>query len=191
LDIRWTWAAIGVLIAYALAGLATIHRTHAQAAPAPGGSAVEVAAAFPHDHLSVPSETGDAGIEVVSLAAAGQPAIPTQPGSVGIFAAAGRLDGTAGNVLLLGSLSGHGYFATLARLHRGDVVITRGAGAPTAWMIAAVHGYTATPLPQRLYRNDGARSLTLVGVSGRYDEAAGAWPDAVVVTARPVRTVVR
>jgi hypothetical protein len=158
--------------------------------------AVVVSASFPLNHLSVPNRSGLAPIDKEGVDAQGFLGIPQDVHRVGVFTGAGQLDGQIGDVVIAGHVNwigqGAGYLGDLDKLKAGDVVITRGSAAPQAWRVTKVSMYLKSlGLPQDIFRAKGPRALTLVTCGGVLDEQEHSYLSNVVVTARPVPTVVR
>jgi hypothetical protein len=160
------------------------------------GDYVVVSADFPHNHLSVPNRAGLAPIDRETVDPQGYLGIPEDVHRVGVYTGAGKLDGAVGDVVIAGHVNyvgqGAGYLGDLSKLKAGQVIITRGAGAPKAWRVTKVSMYLKSlGLPQSIFRARGARQLTLVTCGGVLDANEGSYLSNVVVTARPVRTVLR
>ena len=160
------------------------------------GDYVVVSADFPRNHLAVPNRTGKAPIFKEGVDAQGFLGIPQDVHQVGVYTGAGALDGRIGDVVISGHVNwvgqGPGYLGDLNKLKAGDVVITRGDGLPKAWRVTKVSMYLKSlGLPQQIFRAKGPRQLTLVTCGGVLDTSAGSYLSNVVVTARPVRTVVK
>jgi hypothetical protein len=171
-------------------------RTDARKAYAVDGDAVVVSASFPRNHLSVPNRSSLAPIDKEGVDAQGFLGIPQDVHRVGVYTGAGRLDGTVGDVVIAGHVNwvgqGAGYLGDLGKLTIGDVVITRGNGAPHAWRVTKVSMYLKSlGLPQDIFRAKGPRELTLVTCGGVLDEQEHSYLSNVVVNARPVPTIVR
>jgi hypothetical protein len=159
-------------------------------------NAYVVSADFPRNHLSVPNRSGFAPIDKEGVDAQGYLGIPQDVHRVGVYTGAGKLDGRVGDVVIAGHVNwvgqGPGYLGDLGKLKRGQIVITRGDGLPTAWRITKVSMYLKSlGLPQSIFRAAGSRALTLVTCGGVLDEQAHSYLSNVVVTAEPVPTVVK
>jgi hypothetical protein len=158
--------------------------------------AVVVSAAFPRNHLSVPNRSSLAPIDAETVDVQGYLGIPQDVHRVGVYTGAGRLDGAVGDVVVVGHVNwagqGAGYLGDIGQLRKGAVVVTRGDGLPRAWRVTGVTMYLkSVGLPQSIFRAAGPRALTLVTCGGVLDEQEHSYLSNVVVTARPVRTIVR
>lgn len=165
-------------------------------ADAANHNAVVVSSDFPANHLSVPNRSGVAPIDKEGIDSEGYLGIPQDVGRVGVYTGAGALDGKIGDVVIAGHVNwvgqGAGYLGDLDKLKVGDIVITRGTGAPRAWKITKVSMYLKSlGLPQDIFRATGARTLTLVTCGGVLDTSAHSYLSNVVVTAVPVPAVVK
>jgi hypothetical protein len=159
-------------------------------------NAYVVSADFPRNHLSVPNRSGFAPIDKEGVDAQGYLGIPQDVHRVGVYTGAGQLDGNVGDVVIVGHVNwvgqGAGYLGDIGDLKKGAIVVTRGSGPPRAWRVTAVASYLKTAgLPQQIFRAHGPRALTLVTCGGVLDEQQHSYLSNIVVTAEPVRTIVR
>ena len=160
------------------------------------GDAVVVPAGFPVNHLSVPNRDGYAPIEKSGVDTAGFVFIPENVQHVGVYAYAGGLDGRSGDVVIFGHVNmrgqGVGYLGDADHLRPGSIVVTRGAKTPQAWEVTSVRSYPKSKgLPQSIFRATGTRQLTLITCGGKLNTRTHSYYDNIVVTARPMATVVR
>jgi hypothetical protein len=156
---------------------------------------VSVSSAFPRNHLSIPNRDGLAPIDEESVDAQGFLGIPQDVHRVGVYTGGGALDGTQGDVVIVGHVNwvgqGTGYLGDIGKLKQGQLVITRGDGPPQAWRVTGVSMYLKSAgLPQQIFRATGPRQLTLVTCGGELDVRELSYLSNVVVTARPVPTTV-
>ena len=181
-----------------LLGVSVLPTTVSQADQKPyvRGDFVVVEADFPKNHLSVANRNGYAPIDKQTVDDEGYLGIPEDVDRVGIYTGAGRLDGAKGMVVIAGHVNwggqGEGYLGDIGKLKKGDVVVTRGTGAPRAWRVTRVNMYLKSlGLPQNIFRASGPRALTLITCGGILDPGAQSYLSNVVVTATPVRTYVQ
>lgn len=121
--------------------------------------------------------------------------VPHHPGDVGWYSL-GPAPGEAGSAVLLGhvdSTSGPAVFSRLKSIRIGaEVDVVRVDGSMARFDVVSIATYPNERFPaQRVYRNHGRRSLTLVTCGGAYDRSRGGYQANVVVYAEYAGTTQR
>lgn len=113
--------------------------------------------------------------------------VPKDPDRAGWYRL-GPAPGAPGSAVILGhvdSAEGPAVFARLRTLTPGTrIVVEHADGTRSRFAVRSITTYANEDFPAaRVYRNRGARTLTLVTCGGAYDAAKGGYQANVVVTA--------
>ncbi len=113
--------------------------------------------------------------------------VPSDPTKAGWYRL-GPAPGSPGSAVILGhvdSQDGPAVFYRLKNLKAGDQLsVARADGSVARFAVQSIRTYANDDFPAaQVYRNKGARTLTLVTCGGTYDKANGGYQANVVVSA--------